>query len=187
MASGSAGICRYRLTGHHNGMTHGFRGGAPDLGRGDRSAICRSRRKVLRHFERGWFRGFVSEGSAVACKRGPRDRATVPTTKPGALRATCRSRRYGRASIGGAPAARDKTTKPPMRAGSRRSAPRTADGRTLTVQSDQGHRHVTIGSCRSDALQAGRTRQPTLRAVRRNHRGRTALLLCARQGRLSSR
>ena len=93
--------------------------------------------------------------SAVRCKRGPRGRATVPTTKPGELIARCRSRRYGRASNGRAPASRDKTTKPPRQAGSWRCASRTADARMRTEQSDQGHHHVTIGSFLRDDLQAG--------------------------------
>ena len=43
-------------------MTYGLRGAAPDLVCGDHSHICRSRGEVLRRFECGWFRGFVSEG-----------------------------------------------------------------------------------------------------------------------------
>ena len=136
----------YRTQGHRNGITQWSRGAAPDLVCGDHSHICRSRGEVLRRFGCGWFRGFVSEGERRGCKRGARARATVPTTKPGELVARCRSRRYGRASNGRAPAARDKTTKPPRQARSWRYAPRTADARTRTAQSDQGHHHVTIWS-----------------------------------------
>ncbi len=92
--------------------------------------------------------------SAVRCERGPSGRATVPTTKPGEWIARSWQRRYGRASNGRAATVRDKTTKPPRQAGSWRCAPRTADARTRTEQSDQGHHHVTIGSCSFDALQA---------------------------------
>ena len=135
--------------------------------------------------------GFVvlsQRTSAVrGCKRGPRGRATVPTTKPGELVARYPSRRYGRASNGRAPAARDKTTKPRGQAGSWRYAPRTADVGMVTAQSDQGHHHVTIGSRRSDDPQASWTRQPTLRAVRRNHRGPSSLIALPPAGRLSFR
>ncbi len=56
-ASGSAGICRYRPVGHRNGMTHGFRRGAPDLVCGAHLHICRYRREAPRRFARQWFRG----------------------------------------------------------------------------------------------------------------------------------
>lgn len=90
--------------------------------------------------------------------RATSPRATAPATKPGDLIARCRSRRYGRASNGQAATARDKTTKPPRPAASRCCAPRTADGRTLTAQSDQGYRHVPIGSFYLNDLQVGMAR-----------------------------
>ena len=77
----------------------------------------------------------------------PADRATVPTTNPGALRASCRMSRYGRASNGRAFAARDKTTKPVTWVESWPSAPRTADVGMVTEQSDQGPYGETRGSC----------------------------------------
>ena len=117
----------YRLEGQRNGMTHGFRGAAPDLVRGERSAICRSRREGPRTCLHWWFRGFVSSG-------GPRPFEALPYRRERHLAinafvswwAPWPGPRGARSHIT-APALRDKTTKPATRETAQPLAPRTVD------------------------------------------------------------
>ena len=134
----TADICRYRLVGHRNGMTHGFRRGAPDLVCGAHSHFCRYRCKAPRHIPRQWFRGGAGavvkvSGLSTPCHRAhdgtgapatswpANSRATDglkqvmpatggPTTHPGGWQVRGRSNRYRQKPAG----TLGRTTKPPI-------------------------------------------------------------------------